>query len=63
MHWGDPRAARSEVNNIAVLGTGDFGRALAAKMVQSGFKVFFGSRNPNRNRFVKIVERYQVFFR
>lgn len=51
MNWNVPGTTTSEVNSIAVIGTGDFGRALAAKMVQSGFKVCFGSRNPNRNRF------------
>ena len=38
------------VKNVAIIGTGDFGRALASKMVQAGYKVHIGSRNPNRNR-------------
>ncbi len=38
------------VRKVAVIGTGDFGRALAAKMVQAGYKVKLGSRNPDRNR-------------
>ena len=41
-----------QVRNIAVIGTGDFGRALASKMVQAGYKVTIGSRNPNKNRLV-----------
>ncbi len=50
MNWTVPGATTSEVSTVAVIGTGDFGRALASKMVQSGFKVYIGSRNPNRNR-------------
>ncbi|XP_053569992.1 metalloreductase STEAP4 [Bombina bombina] len=34
-------------NSICIFGTGDFGRALAHKMLQSGLSVIFGSRNPN----------------
>ena len=33
--------------NISIIGSGDFGRALALRMVQSGFTVCIGSRNPN----------------
>ena len=43
--------ARS-VGKIGIIGTGDFGRALAGKMVQAGYKVSIGSRNPDRNRLV-----------
>ncbi len=39
-----------QVRHVAVIGTGDFGRALASKMVQAGYKVTIGSRNPNKNR-------------
>jgi len=35
---------------ITILGSGDFGRALALRMVQSGYTVCIGSRNPERNR-------------
>ena len=38
------------VKNIGIIGTGDFGRALASKMVQAGYRVHIGSRNPDRNR-------------
>ena len=34
---------------ITIIGSGDFGRALALRMVQSGFTVCIGSRNPNGN--------------
>ena len=37
---------------ITILGSGDFGRALALRMVQSGYTVCIGSRNPDRNRYV-----------
>ena len=36
---------------ITILGSGDFGRALALRMVQSGYTVCIGSRNPERNRY------------
>ena len=36
--------------SIAIVGSGDFGRALALRMVQSGFTVNIGSRDPQRNR-------------
>merc|ERR1712193_207341 len=35
--------------SIAIIGSGDFGRALALRMVQSGLTVNIGSRNPQRN--------------
>jgi hypothetical protein len=42
---------RRGVDRVAIVGTGDFGRALARKLVQAGYKVTFGSRNPDRNRY------------
>merc|ERR1711997_1001037 len=46
------RSSTSEEANpsIALIGSGDFGRALALRMVQSGLTVNIGSRNPQRNR-------------
>jgi len=35
--------------SITIIGSGDFGRALALRMVQSGLTVNIGSRNPHRN--------------
>ena len=36
---------------IAVIGSGDFGRALASRMVKSGgYNVVVGSRDPDKNR-------------
>lgn len=34
---------------IAILGSGDFGRALAGRLVQAGYVVNIGSRDPQRN--------------
>lgn len=34
---------------VSILGTGDFGRALGARLVQAGYNVVFGSRDPKRN--------------
>ena len=32
---------------ITIIGSGDFGRGLALRMVQCGYNVYIGSRNPN----------------
>ena len=37
-------------NNVAIIGSGDFGRALASRMVQREIPVIIGSRNPDRSR-------------
>ena len=34
---------------ISVIGSGDFGRGLALRMVQCGYIVYIGSRNPEGN--------------
>ncbi|XP_076060592.1 metalloreductase STEAP3-like isoform X2 [Oratosquilla oratoria] len=34
---------------VAVLGSGDYGRALSGRLVRSGYEVFIGSRDPNKN--------------
>ena len=41
---------REGAESIAIVGSGDFGRALALRMVQSGYVVNIGSRNPERNK-------------
>ena len=33
---------------IAVIGSGDFGRALSARLVQAGYNVIIGSRDPQK---------------
>ena len=38
-----------EKESIAIIGSGDFGRALALRMIQSNFNVIIGSRNPEGN--------------
>ena len=40
-----------EKESIAVIGSGNFGRALALKIAQSGYHVYIGSRNPDKNRY------------
>ena len=39
-----------EKESIAVIGSGNFGRALALKISQSGYHVNIGSRNPDKTR-------------
>ncbi|XP_076067466.1 metalloreductase STEAP4-like [Oratosquilla oratoria] len=46
----------SENVQVVVLGSGDFGRALALRLVQAGHKGVVASRNPDRNR--KLVEGF-----
>uniref|UniRef100_A0A8D2B9Z6 STEAP4 metalloreductase n=1 Tax=Sciurus vulgaris TaxID=55149 RepID=A0A8D2B9Z6_SCIVU len=36
--------------NVCIFGTGDFGRSLGLKMLQCGYSVVFGSRNPRTSR-------------
>ena len=33
---------------IAVVGSGNFGRAIASKIAQAGYNVYIGSRNPEK---------------
>lgn len=47
----DPGA---EKQSIAVIGSGNFGRALAMKISQSGYHVNIGSRNPEKTRHLLI---------
>ncbi|KAK3852467.1 hypothetical protein Pcinc_040952 [Petrolisthes cinctipes] len=41
--------------SVAVLGTGDYGRAIARRLVNNGYTVFVGSRDPNRNKIKQMV--------
>ena len=43
---------------ISIIGSGDFGRGLALRMVQCGYKVYIGSRNPEGN--TKYVNFFDV---
>lgn len=47
---GSMEKLNSGQQSIAVIGSGDFGRALASKMIQAGYTVNIGSREPERNR-------------
>lgn len=38
------------IDNITVIGTGSFGRAFAIRLVNSGYHVTFGSRDPASSR-------------
>jgi len=40
----------SSKENISVIGSGDFGRALAGRLAMAGYKVTIASREPDRNR-------------
>jgi len=42
--------AVSSEKSISILGSGDFGRALAGRLAQSGYQPTIGSRDPNKNR-------------
>jgi len=44
---------------VAVIGTGNFGKAITTKLVQSGIHVVVGSRNPQLGRFVSIEKALQ----
>ncbi|XP_063781221.1 metalloreductase STEAP4-like, partial [Pseudophryne corroboree] len=39
-------------DTVCIFGTGDFGRSLGFKLLQCGFTVIFGSRNPNSSNLI-----------
>ncbi|MEE6466687.1 hypothetical protein FKM82_007024 [Ascaphus truei] len=43
-------------DTICIFGTGDFGRSLGFKMLQCGYTIIFGSRNPKSNFLPKWAE-------
>ncbi|KAK2499049.1 hypothetical protein MC885_015827 [Smutsia gigantea] len=45
---GSLAEAPSGAPNVGILGSGDFARSLATRLVASGFRVVVGSRNPKR---------------
>jgi len=45
-----PVMTRGTKENICVIGSGDFGRALAGRLATAGYKVTIASRDPERNR-------------
>ncbi|XP_018007479.1 metalloreductase STEAP4 [Hyalella azteca] len=42
---------------ITVLGSGDYGRALAGRLVKSGYTVYIGSRDPSRENTIAMVKQ------
>ena len=44
------KARHDNKETIAVLGSGNFGRAIATKISQSGYEVVIGSRDPEKYR-------------
>lgn len=45
------------VQVVAVLGSGDYGRAISKRLVNCGYTVYIGSRDPNRSK-IKYVLPY-----
>ncbi|XP_030641284.1 metalloreductase STEAP4 [Chanos chanos] len=41
-----PASRKSEMGTVCIFGTGDFGRSLGMRLLQSGYRVVFGSRVP-----------------
>ena len=48
----DSNGTGNEKQAIAIIGSGNFGRALAMKMSKSGYQVNIGSRNPEKHRYM-----------
>ena len=46
------RYGENEKESVAVIGSGNFGRAIATKIAQSGYKVNIGSRDPEKYRYI-----------
>ncbi|XP_078595709.1 metalloreductase STEAP3-like [Branchiostoma floridae x Branchiostoma japonicum] len=46
---GGKKSETSKIS-VAILGSGDYSRSLAGRLVRSGFSVVVGSRDPDRNR-------------
>ena len=43
---------------VAVIGSGNFGRAIATKISQSGYDVSIGSRDPEKYKYVTLLSHY-----
>ena len=45
----ETKSADNSIDSLAItiIGSGDFGRGLALRMVQCGCNVYIGTRNPN----------------
>ncbi|XP_071532605.1 metalloreductase STEAP4-like [Panulirus ornatus] len=53
----DIKAVTSPDKVVAVLGSGDYGRAISRRLVSSGYTVFIGSRDPNRSKIKNLVRQ------
>ncbi|XP_075684863.1 metalloreductase STEAP4-like [Rhinoderma darwinii] len=42
----------AKLETVCIFGTGDFGRSLGLKLLQCGYSVVFGSRNPNSSNLI-----------
>ena len=45
--------------HIGIIGTGDYGRALANRLLRCGYNISMGSRNPDHARLIHIDERLE----
>ncbi|XP_042204668.1 metalloreductase STEAP4-like [Homarus americanus] len=54
---GKRKAPQDPDKVIAVLGSGDYGRAISRRMVNSGVTVYIGSRDPNRSKIKNLVRQ------
>ncbi|CAJ0967897.1 unnamed protein product, partial [Ranitomeya imitator] len=42
----------AKLKTVCIFGTGDFGRSLGVKLLQCGYSLIFGSRNPNSSNLI-----------
>ncbi|CAL4075938.1 unnamed protein product, partial [Meganyctiphanes norvegica] len=64
IHMSSPREIQGENKIIyygnrvvTILGSGDYGCALAGRLVRSGYTVYIGSRDPNKQRVKQLVQK------
>ena len=51
------QVGQAETETIAVIGTGDMGDSLGPRFADLGYKVIYGSRNPDSEKLKAIVKR------
>ena len=54
---GSQDEGQDSLPRICIIGSGDFGRALASRLGKSGYRVTIASRDVSRNRLV--INKYQ----
>ncbi|XP_063865230.1 metalloreductase STEAP4-like [Scylla paramamosain] len=54
---GKSKAAHNPDKVVAVLGSGDYGRAISRRLVSAGYNVLIGSRDPNRSKIKTLVRQ------